>query len=52
MIKGWSEILKRRDHLEDLIIDGRIILEWMLREQAGKLWTVFIWLKIRTSGGF
>jgi hypothetical protein len=26
----WLENLKARDHLEDLGIDGNIILEWIL----------------------
>jgi hypothetical protein len=26
----WSENLKGRDHSEDLGVDGRIILEWIL----------------------
>jgi len=26
----WSEDLKRRDHLDDLGVDGKIILEWIL----------------------
>jgi hypothetical protein len=33
--KFWSGNLKERDHSEDLGIDGKIILEWIL----GK-WTV------------
>jgi hypothetical protein len=24
----WSQILKRRDHSEDLHVDGKVILEW------------------------
>jgi hypothetical protein len=30
--KFWSENLKRRDHLKDLDVDGRIILEYILEE--------------------
>jgi hypothetical protein len=30
---------------------GRIILKWILEEQGGKLWTLFIWLRIGTGGG-
>jgi hypothetical protein len=30
--KFWLEDLKGRDHLEDLSIDRRIILEWILTE--------------------
>jgi len=26
----WFENLKGRDHLEDLDVDGKIILEWVL----------------------
>jgi hypothetical protein len=48
--KFWFEILKGRDHSEDLGVDGRIMLEWILRNQAGKVWTGCIWLRIGTSG--
>jgi hypothetical protein len=27
----WWESLRKRDHLEDLGIDGRIILKWIFR---------------------
>jgi hypothetical protein len=31
-------------------MDERIVLEWILRGEGGKLWTGFIWLRMGTSG--
>jgi hypothetical protein len=28
-----------------------IILQWSVKKWDGRAWTVFIWLRIRTSGG-
>jgi hypothetical protein len=42
--------LKGRVHSEDLGVDGKIMLEWLLRN--GRAWTGCIWLRIGTSGGF
>jgi len=47
----WLENLKGGGHLEDLVVDGKIILEWILRKQGREVWIGFIWLKIGTSGG-
>jgi hypothetical protein len=44
--KFWPVNPKRRDHAEGLGIDGKIILERILRRQCEKVWTGFIWLKI------
>jgi len=49
--KFWLENLKGRDQLEGLDVDGRIILEWVLGDKGGKVWTGWIWLRIGTSGG-
>jgi hypothetical protein len=40
----------RRDHSEDLDVDWKIILEWILQKEGKKLWAGRIWLKIGTSG--
>jgi hypothetical protein len=45
----WN--VKGRDHSENLVKDGRIILEWFLGKLSRKLGTGFIWLRLRTSGG-
>jgi hypothetical protein len=47
----WLENLKGRCRSEDPRIDGRIILEWILGKEGGKLWTGFIWLRIGTTTG-
>jgi hypothetical protein len=35
-----SENLKGRDHLEDLNVDGKIVLEWILWKLGGKVWSL------------
>jgi hypothetical protein len=46
-IKFWSDNLKRKYQSEDLGVNERIILEWIL----GKLCIGFIWLKTGINVG-
>jgi hypothetical protein len=48
----WLENLKGREHTEEPGTDGKIILEWILGKQDGKVWTGYIWLRIGTNGRF
>jgi len=44
------EYLKKRDHLEDLSIEQRIILEWILKKWDEMAWTSLICLRVGESG--
>jgi hypothetical protein len=43
--------LRKRHHLEELGVDGRIVLRWIFRMWDGRAWTGLIWLRIGTGGG-
>jgi len=49
LIGFWWGNLRERDYLEDIGIDRRIILEWILEKLIGIIWTGFIWLRRETS---
>jgi hypothetical protein len=41
----------KRGHLKDLGVEGRTILNWILKKQDTRMWAGFIWLWIETSSG-
>jgi hypothetical protein len=54
-MRNAHKILARRakggDHSEDVEANGKIILEWIFGKLSGKMWTGFILLRTRKSGG-
>jgi len=42
MVLGWGGNLRERNHLEDLGVDGRIILKYIFKKCYGEAWTGFI----------
>jgi hypothetical protein len=48
-VSVWN--LRERDHLEELGVDGRIILEWIFRKWVVETRTGLIWFRIVTGGG-
>jgi hypothetical protein len=46
----WSKSLKERDHLEEISIDGRFILIFILWNMKC-IWTWFVWLEVLNVAG-
>jgi hypothetical protein len=42
---------KETVHLEDVSVDGRIILKSILKKPFARAWIGLFWLRIETSGG-
>jgi hypothetical protein len=49
--KFWWGKLRERSHLQDLRVDGRIILKCILEKNHDILWNRLIWLRIDIFGG-
>jgi len=48
--KFWLEDMNGGNHLKNLGVDGKLILERILEKQDGRMWTGCIWIRIGTSG--
>ena len=42
--------MRERNHFEDISVDGRIIIKWIIKKWDGELWTGVLWLTIGTGG--
>ena len=46
----WLGNLGERDHLGELVVDGRIILRWIFGKWDVGVWTESSWLTLVTGG--
>jgi hypothetical protein len=46
----WGDV-RKGDHLKDLGVDGRIILNWIFKNWGGEAWTGLVWLRLGTRVG-
>jgi hypothetical protein len=46
----WWNTLREKSHLEDLDVQGGIILKWIYKKWSREAWTELIWLRIGTGG--
>jgi hypothetical protein len=49
--RGLVGKTERKNHFEDLCIDGRVIFKWILKKQDGRAWPELIWLRRGKGGG-
>jgi hypothetical protein len=50
-VQGFGGKARRKNHLEDQGVDGRMGSKWTLGRLAVMLWSGFTWLRIGTAGG-
>jgi hypothetical protein len=47
----WWGNLKKRDYLEKLGVDGRMLLKWIFKMWDGEAWTGLTWHGLGRGGG-
>jgi hypothetical protein len=47
----WLGDVRKRACFEDIGVDGKIILKWIVQKWNEELWTGLIWLRIGKGGG-
>jgi hypothetical protein len=46
----WWGDLREKVHLEDLGVNGRMMVKWIFKKRDGKAWNGLIWPKIGAGG--
>jgi hypothetical protein len=49
--KNFGQKTLRGETTRKTYLDRKIILEWILGEWGGKVWSAFVWFRIQTNGG-
>jgi len=44
------ENMKGRNHLEHVVVNWRVMLKWHIQKYGVRVWAVFIWLRIESTG--
>jgi len=50
-VQGFGGETWRKEILEHLGVDGRVILKWILHNSIKRTWIVLVWLRKGASGG-
>ena len=47
----WWQDLRERGNFEDLGMDGRKILKWMVKKLDGETWIALLWVRTGRGSG-